>query len=103
MGPSGGWSDELVCQALSKRVPQQNLGPAAQEEPGRGLAVLARNSGKAVSSAARPEEYGCAVVGPLGVARAQGVWFGSASFSGWPGRPGQSMPISDYTSSNGIS
>ena len=77
MGPSGGWSDELVCQALSQREPQQNLGPAAQEEPGGGLAAFSRYSARVENGAARPEEYGCAVEGPLGVARAQGVWFGS--------------------------
>ena len=73
MGPSGGWSDELVCQALSEREPQQNLGPAAQEEPGGGLAAFSRLSARVENGAARPEEYGCAVKGPLGVVRAQGV------------------------------
>ena len=68
MGPSGGWSDELVCQALSEREPQQNLGPAAQEEPGGGLAAFSRFSARVENGAARPEEYGCAVKGPLGVA-----------------------------------
>ena len=77
MGPSGGWSDELVCQALSEREPQQNLGPAAQEEPGGGLAAFSRHSARVENGAARPEEYGCAVKGPLGVVRAQGVWCGS--------------------------
>ena len=73
MDPSGGWSDELVCQALSEREPQQNLGPAAQEEPGGDLAAFSRVSARVENGAARPEEYGCAVKGPLGVARAQGV------------------------------
>ena len=73
MGPSGGWSDELVCQALSKREPQQNLGPAAQEEPGGDLAAFSRDSARVEDGAARPEEYGCAVVGPSGFARAHGV------------------------------